>query len=240
MRSVAPERPYLHRSPPVTPAGVLLARPAVLATLVACSVVLAVLAAYDGGRLLLVVDEPVQRWVEGQRTPGLETFFRVMSRLGSNIVVFGLLVPLLVLLGRRCRSLAVALAFSVLARSPIEYVIKVLIDRDRPDLERLVPGTGPSHPSGHVLAAIALWGLLPPIVAMVTDRRLWWWLSVVSGGLLVLLIAASRTYLGVHWMTDLVQGALLGAFYLTAVEVIFERHHRSHRCAASAGSAGGS
>ena len=46
--------------------------------------------------------------------------------------------------------------------------IKAIVDRDRPDLERLVNGTGPSFPSGHVMAAAALWGLVPLVVTLYT------------------------------------------------------------------------
>jgi hypothetical protein len=105
------------------------------------------------------------------------------------------------------------------------------VDRERPDLSRLVDGTGPSHPSGHVLAAVALWGLLPPLVSTLVRSRAVWWLSVLASGVLIAGIAASRVYLGVHWFADVVQGALLGAVYLSALELLFAHHHRHRQCA---------
>lgn len=220
-------RRHPHHHPPATPAGVLFRHPAVALAVAGASVSLAVLASLDPSPLL-TVDEPVQRWVEARRSPWLGEVFRVFSRLGSNILVFSVVGALLLLLARRCRTIALALAVSVLARPPLEYVIKELVDRPRPDLERLIEGTGPSHPTGHVLAAVALWGLLPPIVAALTHRRVWWWVGAIAGLVLVVAIGASRVYLGVHWLTDVVQSLLLGSLYLVAIEAIFIWHHHRY------------
>lgn len=95
--------------------------------------------------------------------------------------------------------------------------MKDRIGRLRPDIDRLGDGTGFSHPSGHVLAAVALWGLLPPLVALVIRRRSWWWASVVAGGVLIVSVSFSRVYLGVHWPSDIVQGRLLGTLYLVGL-----------------------
>ncbi len=202
----------------------------VVALLIAASLGLAILAAVDGGSVLLTWDEPIQRWVEAHRNATLDVVFRGFSRIGSNIVVFAVAAVLFVFLIRRCRPLAFALAVAVLARPVFELVIKELVDRPRPELDPLINGVGPSHPSGHVLAAVALWGLIPPIVAVLTDDRRWWWLSVGTAGVLIVGIALSRVYLGVHWFSDILQGVLLGALYLVAVEAVFERDHRRRDC----------
>jgi undecaprenyl-diphosphatase len=194
---------------------------------------LGVLATIDGGSVLLVWDRPIQEWVVAHRTPSLEALFRAFSRMGSNIVVFAVFSVLVALTARRCRTLTVALAVAVLARPVFEYVVKEAVDRERPDLLRLIDGTGPSHPSGHVLAAVTLWGLLPPLVALVTDRRWLWWLASAVAAILIAGIAASRIYLGVHWFSDIVQGLLLGWLYLSLIEQLFAHHHRRGDCTLS-------
>lgn len=220
----------LHHNPPLTPGNVLFYHPALIWVVAGVSVVLGGLAAVDGGSVLLTWDQPIQEWVENNRTSGYEDIFRGFSRLGSNLVVFSVFAVLVVLAARKCRVFAVSLAVAVLARPPFEYVIKELVDRDRPDLTRLVDGTGPSHPSGHVLAAVALWGLLPPLVSLLTDRRWVWWIATATSAVLIAGIAASRMYLGVHWFSDIVQGFVLGWLYLTAIEILFVRHHHNRAC----------
>ena len=125
----------------------------------------------------------------------------------------------------------------MLSRPLLEFTVKALVDRDRPDLERLVPGNGPSFPSGHVMAAVALWGLVPLVMALYTGRRWVWWASVWASATLIVLIGASRTYLGVHWFSDVVGGFVVGCFFLLAVErVLAWRHgHDRCRCAGHAG-----
>lgn len=59
-----------------------------------------------------------------------------------------------------------------------------------------------SYPSGHVLR----WSFLSTLVAGPTPRR-----TVVVGALATsALMAATRVYLGAHWLSDVVGGALLG------------------------------
>lgn len=220
----------LHHDPPLTPHGVLFRHPALIWVVIATSAVLAILAAYDEGSVLLTWDEPIQRWVEDNRTDRLETIFRSFSRMGSNIVIFGSFAVIVIWVATQCRTLALSLTVAVLVRPGFEFLIKELVDRDRPDLERLVPGVGPSHPSGHVLAAVTLWGLLPPLVATVTSKHWVWWATTVVSGVLIAGISASRMYLGVHWFSDIVQGLLLGWLYLTVIESLFAHHHHGRHC----------
>lgn len=208
----------------------LLRHPATIWVVAGVSVFLAIAAAVDGGSLLLVWDEPIQRWIESRRTDNLETVFRSFSRMGSNIVVFASFAIILAVVARRCRALALALAVAVLARPLFEYVIKDVIARDRPDISRLVDGTGFSHPSGHVLAAVTLWGLLPAVVGLLTDRRWMWWVTSAASAMLIVGISVSRVYLGVHWFSDIVQGLLLGWLFLTLVETRYVRLHRARGC----------
>ncbi len=118
----------------------------------------------------------------------------------------------------------------MLVSSPFEFILKEIVGRDRPDLDRLIRGTGVTHPSGHVLAAVTLWGLLPPIVSLLTNRRWTWWTSVAVSAVLITGIAASRAYVGVHWFSVVIQSLLLGWLHLTVIETLYLWHHRDRRC----------
>jgi undecaprenyl-diphosphatase len=202
----------------------------VLAGLAVALLGLAVAAWVSRGWLLLVWDEPVQRFVEDARSSWATDIVRRISFLGSTKVVLVLGCVLAAAAWRRCRAVAVVVLIAMLSRPLLEFTLKALVDRDRPDLERLVPGNGPSFPSGHVMAAVALWGLVPLVVALYTRRPRVWWSSVWASAALIVLIGASRTYLGVHWFSDVVGGFIVGCFFLLGVELVLGWRHRRDGC----------
>lgn len=192
--------------------------------------VLAIGARIDEGSFLLAWDEPVTRALMDLRSPGLDGVVKALSSLGGLTVVALVLVLLLLLVWHECRSLALVLLAASVARPLLEWALKAMVDRSRPDLGRLVAGNGPSFPSGHVMAAIAIWGLLPPVVALVSGRRSAWWFSVGISGTIIGVVAFSRVYLGVHWLSDVVGALLLGSLYLLTVEWLLGWHHRRRPC----------
>ena len=191
---------------------------------------MALAAAVANGALLRVWDEPVRSWISDHRVGWLDTFFLYVTRLGSwQVVVIGLVV-LLALGWRVCVPMATLLIVATLARPACEWLIKSGVGRVRPSEGALVSSGGPSFPSGHVMAAIALWGLVPPIVALVTHRRTLWWIATIVSGTIILLIAASRVYMGVHWLSDVIGALLFGAVYLLVIERLADMSHRRYPC----------
>jgi len=170
--------------------------------------------------------------VEAHRSDFLDSFFLGVSRFGSTIVVLAVGALMTLLTWGKCRAVSIAFLAATLGRPAIEFVLKALVGRDRPDLERMVGGHGPSFPSGHVMASVALWGLVPLVVGLYTRNRTIWWLSAVASGLLIVSIAASRVYLGVHWFSDVLGGLLLGSFFLLAAEAVVGYVHRLNGCGA--------
>lgn len=220
----------VHVAPPLTPSTVLRSRPGLLLGLGVLLAILTASAAVRNAQFLLIWDEPIQHWVQSRRSASLDSYFRGASKLGSTIPVLTLGVAGAALTWRRCRAVSMVLLVATFSRPPLEFTLKALVNRERPDLDQLVPGNGPSFPSGHPMAAIALWGMLPVVVALYTRRRAIWWASVAVAVALIANIGASRVYLGVHWFTDVVAGLMVGAFFLLGVEAVLSRLHRHHPC----------
>jgi undecaprenyl-diphosphatase len=178
-----------------------------------------------GGRVL-VWDAPLTDVAVAHRTPWLNDIALVASRLGSWVVVFPAAAVLIALAALRSRRLAGIMLVVVMARPGVEWLLKDLVGRPRPVGARLVPGTGFAYPSGHVLAAVATWGFVPPIVALYTRRRPLRRLAVAASATLIVAIAWSRVGLGVHWTSDVVGSLAIGFVVLSVAEATFERGRR--------------
>jgi undecaprenyl-diphosphatase len=132
---------------------------------------------------------------------------KVASRLGDGWVWFGALLGVALAGGNTGASAAIRL-FGVGATDLVLYrIIKRWIARPRPAgsgtgiIERVRPLDVFSFPSGHVMHAVACSVVLTayyPMAAAVV-----WPLTI--------LIALSRVILGLHYPSDVVAGAALGA-----------------------------
>lgn len=92
--------------------------------------------------------------------------------------------------------------------------VKMIYRRKRPALfPALTPAGGYSLPSGHTVTAVVTYGLAAATVAPFLPRGLRWLPSTVATAI-VTSVATSRVYLGVHYPSDVLAGALIGLGWL--------------------------
>ena len=170
---------------------------------------------------------PDRSWSEAMHhleTPLLTDLALVFNWLGRGVGrALALTLVGLVLLRRR-RWLALA-AFAVAeSLAPLlSTLLKVLVDRARPP-DGLVHPVGAAFPSGHATYAGATSVALVLLFTTPGTRRRWSWALASLG---VVGMAWSRTYLQVHWLTDVIAGALLGSGISLLVFAIAQRHERT-------------
>jgi undecaprenyl-diphosphatase len=115
-------------------------------------------------------------------------------------------IGLVLLVTRRWLAL-VAFALAEALAPLLSSLLKALVDRPRPP-GGLVHPAGSSFPSGHaVYAGATAVALVLLFTAPGAGRWPWW----AAAGLVIAAMAWSRTYLQVHWLSDVVPGSLLGA-----------------------------
>jgi membrane-associated phospholipid phosphatase len=165
-------------------------------------------------------DSPV---AEPFRSTGSLDGFRLISRLGSTEVTVVLAVAASALVWNRCRPLAVLYPLSVLGGLIVNVILKIAVGRSRPPMA--LTGTAlDSFPSGHMIQAVIVLGMVPPVVYILTGRRSATMVTLVLAALGVIGVGISRIVLGAHWPTDVVGGAIVGVLALLGAEMMLDRH----------------
>jgi len=174
---------------------------------------------------LLRVDRAMQSWILANRTAWLDSAMVWLTFLGTRYVIGAASLGLLAwsLITRRHRTFVLLIVAAALLNPVFEIGFKELVDRVRPAVSQLLPGNGPSFPSGHVLAAVGFYGLIPFLIWEAT-KNAWARFAAVVGSLAVIaVVTVSRPYLDVHWTTDAIAGVLLGTVLVTATYQVFLR-----------------
>jgi undecaprenyl-diphosphatase len=158
-------------------------------------------------------DVDVARWLAQHRTPTRDDVSLVGSNLAGAVTVPAiLLVALVTLLILRQWWLAALVAIGLALEGATYLAVTTVISRDRPPvarLEHLIASD--SFPSGHTASAVALYGCLAVVVCARTHRPALRGTAVAVAFTAPLVVGVSRVYRGMHYPTDVIAGALIGA-----------------------------
>ncbi|MCV7206656.1 phosphatase PAP2 family protein [Mycolicibacterium peregrinum] len=157
------------------------------------------------------VDHHVLDWIVARRNPGLTGLATFITDLGSPAAIVLIAVAAAVLIWLRTRAVRPALVVvaTVGAASVVSTVGKWVAGSHRPPAAvQLLTETDHSFPSGHVTGTAALLGILAVVAGARGGHTV---LLLVAAVVATLIVAATRLYLGVHWLTDVSGGFLLGS-----------------------------
>lgn len=183
------------------------------------------------GTGLLAFDSAVVQWLAEHRTPALTTLSFVGDRVGGTVVVSAVTLVSIVLALAATRQWRPPLFLAVTMAGEVTLFLATtrIVGRPRPPVPHLAPlPSTSSFPSGHLAAAICLYGALSLLVFAWTGSR-WRWLVPVVAVAAVTLIAFTRLYRGMHYPTDLVGSALLALPWLLATWWVLRPGGRARR-----------
>ena len=147
-----------------------------------------------------VLNRGCRRWT-------VRKLFAATSRLGDGVFWYGLMVLLPLLYGSTALVASLHMGLVGLVGLALYKYLKAHLVRQRPYITRgtLTLGTAPldvySFPSGHTLHAVSF-----TLVALAYYPQLAWLLIPFAT-----LVALSRVILGLHYPTDVLAGAAIGA-----------------------------
>ena len=156
------------------------------------------------------------------RTPGAVGVLRAVSFLGGP--PFLAVVTVLgagYVLWRGRRRLVVFLIVTCLGGGLIDSVVKLVVARPRPVVDHPVATAfGKSFPSGHAMSSTVVYGALLLVFLPAAGRLRRLLLALTMA--LVLAVGTSRLLLGVHFVSDVAGGYVLGLAWLAASTAAFE------------------
>ena len=122
---------------------------------------------------------------------------------------------------RKHLRLALFLIVTSVGGGLLDTAVKVAVDRPRPSLEApIATAFGKSFPSGHAMSSVVVYGSLLlvffPVMSRVWRRR-----ALIGVVVLVLAIGFTRLALGVHYISDVLGGYVLGLAWLAASTAAF-------------------
>lgn len=167
------------------------------------------------------IDEAILVFIRSHISLALTGFFAAITYSGSSLVLFPLAAAATIaLLCARRRIEALLVATSVILGATAVYAVKAAVGRARPDLWDTQWYWGSSFPSGHTLVVAAFATAAVLCVGRIWPRMRRLALSIAL--LWIFLVALSRLVIGVHWPTDVLVAACVGAFLPLAISVALE------------------
>ncbi|MCU1424940.1 MAG: phosphoesterase PA-phosphatase [Microbacteriaceae bacterium] len=167
------------------------------------------------GNLPFEADAEWMEEIVEHRNPVWEVPSLLMNYLGGGWFAYLLPVVIVIIFCVRKRFYtALFFGLSTALSAAVVQLLKGIYGRPRPEDILVVSDFG-SFPSGHAANAATLVVCLGLIFA-----RAWVW---VVGVAYVVLMMLSRTYLGAHWVSDTVGGALVGLAVALIVWAPFAR-----------------
>lgn len=173
------------------------------------------------------MDGALLLWIQDMRFDFLNPLVELYTSLG-NAGLMWIALSLVMLFHKKTRKAGVlSLASMLLGLLCTNVILKHLFARPRPWLDvagltALVNEPDPnSFPSGHTCAAFA--------AGMIWLRTLPWKWGRITAVVLAVCMGLSRLYVGVHYPTDVLAGALVGSFCAWVVWTAYQRMERKNQ-----------
>lgn len=152
----------------------------------------------------LIFDAQIILFIENNRLEMVNNFMLFITDAGLFVILSGLATWLMI--QRRYKALIMVAAASLFSLEA-GYLLKKLFQVPRPDhlATQLTHATGYTFPSIHSAIVFSI----IPFAQRIFQNKWLEWGSVI----LLLSIAVSRTYLGVHYLSDIFFGGLIGYIF---------------------------
>lgn len=164
----------------------------------------------------LIIDF-VKKYLENDVLTALMTAITYVGSYGSYIII--VLCSLIIL--RKKIILPIFMGLIVGGTGVINKIVKLFIERERPLTALIEMPHSFSFPSGHAMCAVVFYMYLINLTKTYVKNKTIKNTLIVFLVMMPILISFSRVYLGVHYATDVIFGALVGfVTYFPLIKVL--------------------
>ena len=169
-----------------------------------------------------LLDEKVFNGIITLKNKPLSIFLRIITNIGSTVGVIVLLgLTAFIFVKKKIFSDFKYVIVNVSLGVILMEVIKNIVRRVRPMWKWITQG-GFSFPSGHTISALLLYGTLLLLVYKKLHGKYRKPLIIIFT-IMIVLIGFSRIYFGVHYLTDVIGGYLLGLAILLVSNIFMNK-----------------
>lgn len=151
----------------------------------------------------------------------LTPIVKVITHIGGAKIVFVLTVLAIILIKGLKNKLF--LLTGIVGTAGLNVVLKHIVQRERPNINRLIPEKGYSFPSGHSMMSMAFYGMLIFLIFKYVKNTALKWTLIVILTILLSTIGITRIYLGVHYPSDVIGGFAVSLTYLFILTEIYNK-----------------
>lgn len=175
---------------------------------------------------LLVFDKVIYDFFSLFISDNITRFMIAVTYMGSAYILISLAVFILLLL-RKNKTYSIygrLSAVNLTATWIANELFKMIFQRTRPDILRLVEVHGFSFPSGHSMISLSFYGLLIYFIYRSFSDKRKKYLLIFLLSLLIIFIGMSRVYLGVHYASDVLAGFSVGFVWLIIIITFINKY----------------
>ncbi|HEU4841955.1 MAG TPA: phosphatase PAP2 family protein [Ilumatobacteraceae bacterium] len=164
-------------------------------------------------------DERISQWFADGRTPRNDDLAVAGAMLADTfvkIIVTAVAAAVIYAIWRSWRDVAM-IVLPLILEASVFITVTWLVGRPRPDVPRLEDSpVASSWPSGHTAAA-TVYSAIVVVIWWHVRNRVVRVITVLVPLLVVVIVGWARTYAGMHHLSDVVSGVVLGAVSVFAV-----------------------
>ena len=147
---------------------------------------------------------------------------KIITQFGGVIILVTTSILFLIVIKNKKIGIAICSNLGII--SLLNWVLKIIVQRPRPNEFRLIDESGYSFPSGHSMVSMAFYGFIMYLIYKKVENKYLRWGLIAFLGILIISIGISRIYLGVHYTSDVLAGFLISIAYLMVFTNVVKKY----------------